>query len=214
MENISKQVISLEDKKVVGYILRPYIDFKSLKKIGYILVDEESEQEYFLKNEDILKKKTFFLIKNINFLEIFNNFDNFRKRVISVDGDDFGQVRSFVFERNALKKLVTDKGEISSRYINEVGENLIILSFKRKKKKAFPRAIKEDMKVEIMEKKFDLPPVINLSSKYYLGKTASKTLLGINHELIVKEGAVVTKQIFEKAKKHNKINELFFILNG
>ena len=57
-----------------------------------------------------------------------------------------------------------------------------------------------------------LPPVINLTPSHYLGKTAVKTLLGMNNELIVKEGDKVTKQIFDKAKRHNKINELFFII--
>ena len=64
-----------------------------------------------------------------------------------------------------------------------------------------------------MEKKeVALPAVINLSQNYYLGKVAFKALLGMNNELIVKEGGKITKQIFDKAKKHNRLNELFFII--
>ena len=62
-----------------------------------------------------------------------------------------------------------------------------------------------------MDKKVELPTVINLSPSYYLGKVATRTLLGINNELIVKEGVTINKQIFDRAKRHNKINELFFI---
>ena len=53
MDSISKQVISVDDKKVVGYVLKPWIDFSTLKKVGYIIVEDESEQEYFLKNDNI-----------------------------------------------------------------------------------------------------------------------------------------------------------------
>ena len=83
MENISKQVVSIEDKKVIGYVLKPWIDFSILKKTGYIVVDEESEQEYFLKLENIISFGEVILIESSNVLEIYDFQDEFRKKVYS-----------------------------------------------------------------------------------------------------------------------------------
>lgn len=211
MENISKQVISVEDKKVVGYILRPWIDFSILKKTGYIIVDEETEHEYFLRKENILEDGEVIVISSTNILEVVNFQDEFRKKVFSYTGDYYGIVEKYIFERNLLKKIITDRAEIYAKNIVNFGMNTLFLSFKRKRKKIFPRFQNEEIKVEVMEKKLDLPPIVNLSMSYYLGKVATKTLLGFNNELIVKEGVTITKQIFERAKKHNKINELYFV---
>ncbi len=209
MENISKQVVSLEEKKCIGYVLKPLIDFSSLKKVGYIVVEEETEQEFLLRRENILFCRDIVLISSSSVLEISNIEDEFRKKVLSTSGEDLGNAREYVFQRNFLRKIVTDRAEISSKYIVDFSNDIIFVSFK--KRRTFPRFLKEDMKVEIMDKKLELPPIINLSPSYYLGKVATKTLLGINNELIIKEGTVITKPIFDKAKRHNKINELFFI---
>lgn len=212
MENIGKKVIAVGEKRYIGYVLKPCIDFKLLKKTGYIVVDEESEQEYFVALENIKKIDDCLLIESASVLEYVGDSGEFRKKVLSNIGEDYGRVKDYVFERRILKKIVTDKCEINARFICDHGEEILFISFTRKKKK-FPRAKKEDAVVTIMEKKeVALPAVINLSQSYYLGKIAFKTLLGMNNELIVKEGGKITKQIFDKAKKHNRLNELFFII--
>ena len=56
------------------------------------------------------------------------------------------------------------------------------------------------------------PEKVSLSSKFYVGKCACDDVFGYNNERIVKREEKVTKSIFENAKKHNKLNELFFVL--
>ena len=53
MENISKIVLTL-DGQIIGYILDVAFDELTLKKIGYYVVDEETEGELFLKLEDVV----------------------------------------------------------------------------------------------------------------------------------------------------------------
>ena len=53
MENISKIVLTLDGQKI-GYILDVAFDELTLKKIGYYVVDEETEGELFLKLEDVI----------------------------------------------------------------------------------------------------------------------------------------------------------------
>ncbi len=212
MENIAKKVIALNEKKSVGYVLKPCIDFKLLKKVGYIIVDEESEQEYFLSFDNIKKIDDCVLIENSSVLEYVGESGEFRKKVLSNSGEDYGVVKEYVFQYRTLKKIVTDRCEINAKFISDSGEEILFVSFIRRRKK-FPRTKNENMPVKIMEdKEVALPIVINLSPNYYLGKVAFETLLGMNNELIIKEGVKVTKQIFDKAKKHNRLNELFFII--
>ena len=212
MENISKQVISLQDKRVVGYILKPYIDYSILSKTGYIVVDEDNEEEYLLREEDIITNSQNVVIESHSVLEFIADSSPLRKKIFTDCGEDLGRIKSFTFCKNKIKKIITDKCEINPSYIKEAGYDLIIVSLKRKKK-SFPRFENENIKVEIMDKKeVSAPPVVNLSPIYFIGKTAFKTLLGLNSELIIKEGGKVTKQIFEKAKMHNRLNQLFFII--
>ena len=212
VENISKKVVSISEKKCLGYVLKPCIDFKLLKKVGYIVVDEDSEQEYFLSFDNIKKIEDCVLIESSSVLEFVGDSGEFRKRVLSNSGEDYGVVRDYVFQYRTLKKIVTNRCEIGAKHISDCGDDIIFISFTRKRKK-FPRAKKEDSVVTIMEEKeVSLPAVINLSPSYYLGKVAFKTLLGMNNELIVKEGREITRQIFDKAKKHNRLNELFFVI--
>ena len=152
MENIAKKVIAVGEKRYIGYVLKPCIDFKFLKKTGYIVVDEESEQEYFVALENIKKIDVCFLIESANVLEYVGDNGENRKKVLSNIGEDYGRVKDYVFERRVLKKIVTDKCEINARFICDYGEEILFISFTRKKKK-FPRAKNEDAVVTIMEKK-------------------------------------------------------------
>ncbi len=210
MENIGKKVVALLEKKVVGFVLKPFINFRLLKKTGYVVVDDESEQEYFVGFENIKKIDDCVLIESSNALEYLGESGEFRKRVLSVAGEDLGRVREYAFRYRVLKKVVTDKCEISAKNISDVGDDVLFVNFSKKRRK-FPRSKNENAKVVAMNE-VKLPAVVNLSSSYYIGKVATKMLLGLNHELIVKDGTKITKQIFDKAKKHNRLNELFFII--
>ena len=211
MENISKSVISLQEKKEIGYVLKPYIDFNAKTKLGYIIVDSESEQEYFVRNEFIKKISDCMLIESSTIIEPVNFQEILRKKVVSISGEDFGRIKNFVFEGKKLKKIIADKGEINARFVESSGDDVVVVSFK-KKKKVFPRFKNETMKVEVQEGSMvELPEKISLASSNFLGKVATKTLIGMNNEIIIKEGQKVNKQIYEKAKRHNKLNQLFFI---
>lgn len=209
MENISKKVVSVEDGEVVGYVLKPVINFSELKKTGYIIVSH-MEEEFFLPLENILAFQDVVLISKMSQLEFSNLEEELRKNVYSLAGENLGRVEDYVFKKGRLFKIVTNMAEIPSKNLVKSGKNVLFVDFKKKKRK-FPRFEDENFIVEAMEKKEILPPVVNLSLNYYLGKVATRTLLGINKELIVKEGTQITPKIFYKAKAHNKINELYFI---
>ena len=46
-----------------------------------------------------------------------------------------------------------------------------------------------------------------------IGKTATKTIIGLNGEVVVRDMQKITKEIYEKAKKHSKLFELESCVN-
>jgi uncharacterized protein YrrD len=61
---------------------------------------------------------------------------------------------------------------------------------------------------EIATKKLTLPPKILSNPKSIIGKYAKEMVCGLNGEVIIKKGQMVTEKIFEKAQKHSKLFEL------
>lgn len=57
-------------------------------------------------------------------------------------------------------------------------------------------------------KSLTLPPKILSNPKSIIGKYAKEMVCGLNGEVIIKKGQMVTEKIFEKAQKHSKVFEL------
>lgn len=61
---------------------------------------------------------------------------------------------------------------------------------------------------ETFKKTLILPPKILSNPKSIIGKYAKELLCGLNGEIIIKKGQMVTEKIYEKAQKHSKLFEL------
>lgn len=222
MENISKIVVCLETGKKVGYVLDVALDLQALRKIGYYVVDEESEGVFLLKDENLREKGVdALLIDNVATLEFCAAPPKslLGKKVLSQKGEDFGHVEKFCFFRKKLAKIITDKCEILARFISLVGEDVLFVSFGRKriaKKSIAPLAEKEEMEdasvriLNLPKTTLEKPEKVSLSMQYYLGKVCDEDVFGQNNERVAAKGEKITKAVFEKAKKHNRINQLFF----
>lgn len=69
--------------------------------------------------------------------------------------------------------------------------------------KVIGNSIKETFKKQLV-----LPPKILSNPKSIIGKYAKELLCGLNGEIIVKKGQMITEKIYEKAQKHSKLFEL------
>lgn len=208
MERIGCDVVLEKEKKVFGYLLKEVVDFDKKELKGYIVVEYETEQEYFVSTKNISAYADVLMATGqADFESVFYDYE-YRKRVISQDGKDFGVIQKYIFKREKLQKICTNLCEIPAKYISGSGSNAVFLSFGRRKK--FPRSSNEGIKVNIMANTSN-PVRIGISSAQFAKRVATKTLLGINNEVIVRAGERINKQIVEKAKLHNMLNELFFI---
>lgn len=220
VENISKNVVAFSGGKIVGYVLDLAVDFESMKELGYYIVDNETEEEFLLKKEDIISYgQDFVLIDNVSNLEFVLEKKNniLGKIVVDECGTDLGTVRAVIFNKSKFHKIVTEKGEILAKYVKNVGQDCVLVSFKKKKNfvrpSVFDKAETENIVVKIQnQQRIVVPQKVNLSTNFYIGKVSSQDIFGYNNERIVSSGEKITKSIVEKARLHNKLNQLFFAI--
>lgn len=210
MENISKQVL-LSNGKIFGYILD--VALENFNKIGYYVADRDFESEFLIKNEDILKiSEKFVLVQEDKFEFIAEKPSSLiGKEVLDENCESLGFIKNLEFKNNKCLKIITDCCEILPRQVKSFKEDVVFISLKRKISKktapSFPK-IEVDVPVKIQAQ----PEKIVLSPKFYLGKISTENIFGYNNEKIVLKNEVITKSVIEKAKLHNKLNQLFFAI--
>ena len=218
MENIGKIVIAKDRGKNLGYIIDVAFDFNLLKKIGYYVVERETEAEFLLLNEDIENCKNDYVIiygeEKLQFCD-FQREGLVGKPVINDEGILFGNVQKIDLCNNKISKIITDKCEIFAKHIDSIKMDCVFLhSSRRRKQRKKSIVMKHDeIRVKIQSSQtFSAPDKITLSPSFYLGEVAKEDIIGFNHERIVNRGEKITKNVFENVKKHNKLNELFFAI--
>lgn len=209
---------------MIGYILDVAFDELTLKKIGYYVVDEETEGELFLKLEDVVSiSDVAVIVRDVLSFEFVQKRENslIGKLVFDDKANCYGRVQKLCFNKNKCEKICTTQCEILTKYIKTIGKDFVLLQFSKKKKQKHKDAfldinkkLPNDNVVEIQNKAVVVskPEKINLSTAFYVGKMSNEDILGYNNERIVSKGEIVSKAIVEKAKKHNKLNQLFFAL--
>lgn len=209
---------------MIGYILDVAFDELTLKKIGYYVVDEETGGELFLKLEDVVSiSDVAVIVKDVLSFEFVQKRENslIGKLVFDDKANCYGRVQKLCFNKNKCEKICTTQCEILTKYIKTIGKDFVLLQFSKKKKQKHKDAfldinkkLPNDNVVEIQNKAVVVskPEKINLSTAFYVGKMSNEDILGYNNERIVSKGEIVSKAIVEKAKKHNKLNQLFFAL--
>ena len=217
MKNISKIVISKDDAKRLGYVLDVVWDESLLSVLGYAIVDEESENEFFVSIKDIKFVGEIGFVDEASVLQFMahRKASLVGKTILSQNGVDLGRIEKVEVARNKCLKISTDKCEIKANQIKFVGEDYVFLGKKRSltKPQNFPKA-ESDVDVTIMStQKVKVPEKVSLSTNYYLGKICGKDIFGYNNERIAIRGEKISKATIEKVKKHNKLNELFFALS-
>jgi sporulation protein YlmC with PRC-barrel domain len=213
MENLAKPVADVETGKLAGYVLDLAFDESWLMQIGYFVVDEQSEGEYLLRFQNIVAASDYILIDSVRNLEFVTERQKslIGRKIISESGVDFGAVEKVVLKNKTIFKLCTNRCEIIYKMIKKIGDDFILLNEKKKKyvKNYFFKNNYENIKVFIQKENIS-PEKINLSMKYFVGKLATCDVFGLNHERIVAKNEIISKNAYENAKRHNKLNELFF----
>ena len=218
MDYLAKKVVELESGKQIGFVLDYAIDFQKFCLKGFYVVDEETQGEYLLKLEDIQSVGDVVLILDVTKIEFVPAREKnlIGKEVLSEQGFSLGFVDMLIFDKSKLKSVCTQICEIPIKIIDFVGEDCLFLKGRRKTRKiknVFSPILEEPKVVAMLNVNEKITPEkVNLSFSYFAGKLATCDVFGYNNERIVLKNEKITKIIFENAKKHNKLNELFFAL--
>ncbi len=218
MEDLAKRVVDEISGKVLGYVVDLAIDYDTMLQYGFYVVDEETEGEYLLRFEDVQKNGDVILISDFSKLEFVSEREKslIGKELLTAEGISLGKIDSLVFDKMKLVWLCTDFCQMPSKLVYLVGEDCVFLRRKAKKgRKTNPfKKVINDFKVVALtpQEERPVPERINLSFSYFSGKLSACDIFGYNNERIIAKNEKITKLIFENAKKHNKLNELFFAL--
>lgn len=216
MENISKKVVDFQSGKIVGYVLDYALDFQNFLQVGFFVVDEETEGEFLLRFENIKSVGDVIFVDGVSSLEFVSQRQKslIGFEIFDENATSFGVVEKVEVERRKVLKVITDKCEILPRMIKFVGDDCVFLKGKqnRKKRKSVFDLSSDEIRVSIQSEKLEdfAPEKLNLSFRFFAGKMSTVDVFGYNNERIIAKNEIISKNIFEKAKKHNKLNELFF----
>ena len=216
MENISKRVVCKQSGRVIGYLLDVAVDAE-LKKIGYYVVDEQTESEFFVSVFDLNTLGEVAFVESEMALQTFSGERErlVGKLVVDENGVEYGSVKELKFLDLKCQKLFTEKCEVLSKQVLRMCGDVIFLKLtkrKRRNKNLISRKVFYENRPE--DSFVETPKRISLAADYYIGKSVKSDVFGYNNERIVSRGEKITKNIFENAKKHNKLNELFFVLQN
>lgn len=226
MENlksfISKKIISLQGEKL-GYILNGIVDNELKNFIGFVVVDDESEEEFLLEFSRVYScGENCVMIESeqsVKPLILLSNYMIIGKDVYSDDGVFLGKIRDIIFNSKGVRKIVCEKAEIMARQVASVGNGCVIVGKKKQQKNTFPKNGGFDRKVQISQIKqikkenneIQKPIKLMGNINVIVGKMMKEDLIGLNNEIIAKKGEKINKKIINKALAHGKGNLLFFL---
>lgn len=221
MENIktfiSKKIITMQGEKI-GYVLNVTFD-KELKFLhGFIVVDEESEEEFLLKKDDIFSiGQDCIVVENAQVIKpliLLTCNSYLGKEVYSSSGVFLGNIKDIVVENSQVKKVICDKCEILSKNIIGAGEGCVIVGNKRKGKKrqGFPKV--SDRRIVsvsgLATEAVQTPSKLIGNVNIVLNKIMKEDLFGMNNEVIARKGEKIDRKILDRAISHGKANLLLF----
>lgn len=224
MENlsqlISKKVFSLASGNEVGYVLNVVLDDHLACIQALIIVDEESELEAEVMACDVVVKgeHLFLTAENkITYGQEKVRTNPIGKHVFTQKGEDCGKIKDVRLEKFKVKLLLTDKMAFLPKHIGVWGKDALILG-KRKKKPQFSQPVFEAEKQQLVSINAtqavrdvaSAPFRITTDAKNLIGKIATRDIFGLNNELIIKKFEIITQKKLNDAKKHNKLNILFY----
>ena len=227
-EIISKQVVSVYEAKIVGTVVNVTFDEKLSKLKSFIVIDENSDEEYELSFKDVYAEKDSFIVKNLTklkgvYFEAFNN-NPINKICLSVQGEVLGKVTDIEVCGEDVATIILNNGSrvepknvlaCESVLIINCGENKVkMANFAPRTKKVNTDNIVVKIQEEesafeekIIERPVQLVPP-RFVAKTLLRQISLKTIKGLNNEIIVKKGEQITNKVLERAKLHNVLNQL------
>ena len=217
-EIISKPVYSKASGALVGYVLN--VEFSSAldKLTGFVVVDEESEVEGRVDAAGVtFGEQALLLSEESNLIYGYDvgSSNPIGKVVLDARGKGYGKVRDVFLKGKRVEGLLCDGLYFHPKNICVNGPDALIVFSRRKLQKPFSfeeAALQPEQHVQISAPlpKEVAPFRVTPDARSLIGKMASRDIFGLNNELIIKKHEIITQKKINEAKKHNKLNLLFY----
>lgn len=212
---ISKPAFVAATAQKFGYVLGVELssDFKKLS--GIIVVDEESEVEARIDASDVtVGRDAVFFKSEPTFIEAQHFSSPIGKIVFDKDARCLGRVKDVYLNRSKVVAICTEKLCFLPKNICVSSDSAIFLFGKKPSRKPFNfqnASLQPERLVQITAAPSAAVPYrVSAQGRSLIGKIATRDILGLNNELIIKEHEVITQKKINEAKKHNKLNILFY----
>ena len=218
-EIISKNVYCLGSGNLLGYVLNAVFDEKLSKIKSFIVVDDESEIEGEIDAKNMHLAGDNFFVDNqscLQYGEVFSS-NPLGKSVFTQHGVDCGKIKEVLLEKYNVVAFVTQNITFSPKQIAVCGNHAVILG-KSKKNKPSNQKFLSDQPQQLVsiasapqvKTAVATPHRISSQTNSLLGKMATRDIFGLNNEIIIKKFEIITQKKLNTAKKHNKLNILFY----
>lgn len=226
---IGKQIYSIYEGQNIGTISQVILGNNFTKLKGIKFFDNE-ENEYFVCYKDIFAISDNVLVKNnskcIEVLDSQYTNSPLLKNAISDKGEDFGKIIDAKLNENgdiehfltdSNKKILPENVMLTNGFVLVCTDaSTKLADFRPRTNKTTMLEQKDNIKVRILqlspkETILDTPKKVTFNPQTLIGKRAKSTLLGQNNEVIVKADQVITDKIIYDAKKHSRLNQLYFV---
>lgn len=211
---ISKKVFKTSGQKY-GYVIAVEFSLDCNKLISLIIVDEESEMQTKIDASKIVcGEEAIFLKEEPSFIDSYNFSSPINKDVFDKNAMHLGKVKEVFLKNNKVVGIATEKLCFLPKNISANGESALILFGKKQKPKPFDfndAMLQPKQFVEIAESSSQIVPYrVEITGKSIIGKIATRDILGFNNELIIRKHETITQKKVNEAKRHNKLNLLFY----
>ncbi len=221
-ELISAQLISIYDKKNIGYVV-DVLYSKNYKKINKLIIaDNTEEYTKTLEVKDIYKLgEQFVLVKNDTKLIVCENNFNLcglmNKKIIDINGKYYGKINDIEFDENwNIINLKTDTENIELNNLLCVGEYIILNSKNMPKKLsnfAPKNKFKIDSKSNIQNVKISplTPTPVRVQPNQLIGKRLKRDFIVMGNQILAHRNSVINTNLILMAKRLNVLKELELI---
>lgn len=230
-EVISKEVISIYECECVGTIKNVCFNQNLTKAIGFVFFNDETDIENCItKNNVYSLSESGLLIKNLSKVTLFVGESNspINKKIFSLSGSFLGKIIDVILKQDlSVDHLLTSNNQkIKPEEILTIGNTILIINdkkenikpnmFKPKEKSLIADKEMKDISVKILKiepeqsKPNDIFPLklSTTNTTNVIGKKTTRTIFGLNNEVIIRENSIISNKTIEMAKKHNKTKEL------
>lgn len=225
-KHIGQAIISLESKKIIGYVNNFFVDNK---KVSFVLAfNDEQDLEFKFPTSAVLNLGEDALIikdeESISILEENKPYCILGLPIFSQTGKLIGYLRDLeLYDNFKIKNILFKNNKIDIAKVDDFGENAIILKGKYKVKKQvdFKTSLNYLVKIEKEKNDFDALPIITqketeqpvvptktiASISNLIGKTLTKDILYKN-KIILKAGTIISQKVVELATLSGTMKEL------